>query len=315
MKTLRIAGALLLFIFAFACGRTAAQPTRIQSAYTLLDHGQNASAIVLLESELREGSEHPDEARTLLASAYMGMAGIDIFSIFDAFQSFLFSKSLGDMFLGKGGGDANSASPGAGGPTAVPPVSKDSDPDAPEVLQSSVFGFSAGDAKLNEADAQLMSVDATLASLERFGLYLARFPHVPERQWPLLASALDQLDRTAPNADLQMYKAFIRLIQLKSYLREKVIRDSGFGTRKWACNVELSEFAEPLGYFAGVLTAVSDDLDQAVKVGATKIKKPAQTIHDFVRSPNVTQVLALFNDGSTIGTLQLALRQKLNCVE
>ena len=47
-------------------------------AYTLMDQGSNAKAVLLMEATI-EKKPDSSEARLLLASAYMGMAGVDIY--------------------------------------------------------------------------------------------------------------------------------------------------------------------------------------------------------------------------------------------
>src|SRR5687767_4959672 len=65
----------------------------IREAYALMDQGHNAKAVILLE---RVVSTDPDnsEARVLLASAYLGQAGVDVYELHRTFQDVLFAKPL-----------------------------------------------------------------------------------------------------------------------------------------------------------------------------------------------------------------------------
>ncbi|MBC7385877.1 MAG: hypothetical protein H7301_06915 [Cryobacterium sp.] len=80
-----------------ACGAHGVrQMTPVQEAYRLMDQGENAKAVVVLEDSLARNTSDPSDAHQLLASAYVGLAGIDIYKIQEAFQDILFRKSLRD---------------------------------------------------------------------------------------------------------------------------------------------------------------------------------------------------------------------------
>jgi hypothetical protein len=141
-------------------------PHRIAEAYRLMDRSENAKAVLVLQDALAEepGSE---EARVLLASAYMGLAGIDIYTIWDNFHDLRFNRSLGDMFL-KGGDD----------------------PKAPKIPPAP--GLSQGESP--PVKSLVERIDRFMAEMRNIVSFLNRFPAVPRDNWVLLTQAISNLD-------------------------------------------------------------------------------------------------------------------------
>lgn len=186
--------ALLLSLLA-GCGgaKTGAMPPK-EEAVKLMDTGENAKAAAILEDSL---AKHPDddEAKLLLASSYMGMAGIDVYKIFDAFKDLIFKKSLKDQIITPHDGVADHPSLGDG---AIP----DQDP-----------------AK-TKSEIAVAKFDKTLSTLQLALIYLDRFPQIDEEKWPLVESALATLQSMKnPAGDTFVYRVLIRVIYSKSYPR------------------------------------------------------------------------------------------------
>lgn len=234
MRTPRLRSFLCLGLIASAvagCGESKPQPevpSPLREAYSLMDQGQNAKAILLLESATRADSGN-EEARVLLASAYLGEAGVDVYRIHDSFKDVLFSKSLGDSFW--------KAKPRS---EAVPEPHEEADPKAP-------------------FEKLLDRMDVALARLQKVVNFLNRFPDVEKRNWGLLDRALENLDAITQTRDVSLYKVFIRVIYLKAYFDHEVVNDSELGSKKWACSLDLEKLRESLIWVTQNLVAASED--------------------------------------------------------
>lgn len=208
--------------------------TAVTEAYTLMDHGQTGRAIELLEQVVQQEPGN-EEARLMLASAYMGKAGIDVLSLHDAFQDVLFSHSLSDVFLSGDKGAAKDPVKGADLPAAQ--QSKDDTP----------------------VERVFQNVDEFLNNVRRVMLIFNRFPHVDESKWPLLDQALWNLDQIKPAKQVRVYRLFIRMVYFKEFLVVKVIKDPSFGTRSWACQIETEALKEHLLWMMTTLARASED--------------------------------------------------------
>jgi hypothetical protein len=230
-----------------ACGgkdrRVAQRYTAVNEAYELLDKGQTSRAIALLEKIVSEEPRNT-EARVMLASAYMGGAGVDVLSMHDAFKDVLFSRSLSDIFLnGEKKHDAPAPGTTPSDPfTGAPPIegSEDREQSTP-------------------AERMFVRLDEFLNNVRRLLVVLDRFPRVSARKWSLLDQALYNLDQTTLEREIRLYRMFIRMIYLKEVLIHRVIRDPNFGTAYWACTLELSQLHESLSWISNSITSISSD--------------------------------------------------------
>jgi hypothetical protein len=219
--------------------------TAVNEAYGLLDKGQTSRAIALLEDILRD-EPYNAEARVMLASAYMGRAGIDVLSMHDAFKDVLFSRSLSDVFF-------------SGGKKA-PDLDGTGKPVAPRDPLTGAPGVDGRDSvTVTPAERLFEKIDEFLNNIRRVLVILDRFPRVPPAKWPLLEQALLNLSKTPLQREVRLYRMFIRLIYLKEVLVTRVIRDSTFATRKWACNLELDQLHDSLTWISTSLAEISED--------------------------------------------------------
>lgn len=209
-----VAGVKILFLSILALGlsscgsdQESVKPDVITEAYQLVDRGENAKAIQLLERHLAEEPED-GEARLVLATAYIGHAGINIYSLHKTFEEVLFSKPLSDSLDG-GSFD--------------------------EYFSVRVHG--------GELEAPL---EKLITELYRLALYqrqvitfLRRLPEVPREQWPLVENGLQHLELIKGGRDVAAYRLFVRIIYIKDYLQQRIIRDLDFGKKIWACKLDI----------------------------------------------------------------------------
>ena len=242
----RILGVLLLFSN-LSCGTKAVVvQSPLTESYALLNEGQNAKAIKLLEKEL---ARHPDndEVRLVLASAYAGEAGVDVITIYDSFKDLLFAKPLKNSILQ---GPEESSRP-ADGPVpiaAVKPKANAASENKDEI-QTPVKKFSH-------------EIYQFLDSLQRALGYIEKFPRVTANELPLIARALQLLDAHAWQKDVTFYRAFLRVLYLKESYLEKITNDEHFGTSEWICTLDLRKFGEELAVIGDDLLKVTKDLKE-----------------------------------------------------
>lgn len=283
--------ACLLFV---SCGKGVAEAkkpanTPVTEAYTLLDKGQTAQALELLEGILEKDPSN-SEARLLLASSYMGVAGIDVFSLHDAFNDVLFSKSLSQVFF------SGSKPSGTGDP---------------------LTGSNLPDARHGRDDTPVEklfeSVDEFLNNVRRVTVIFERFPHVPEHKWPLMEQSLMNLDQLPPDKGVRVYRMFIRLIYLKEVLVTRVIRDPSFGTREWACSLELEGLDQSLRWISDTLAQVSDDFVHVYPGKASPFVRVQALFKEFEGA--LTSLESTAPSGSETADLagQRRLREMLQC--
>lgn len=224
--------------------RTTPRYTAVNEAYELLDKGQTSRALALLETIVQEEPANT-EARVMLASAYMGKAGIDVLSMHDAFKDVLFSRSLSDVFFK--GGKSQDAAPTPGSTTSDPLTG------APPVADSEAENAPT------PAEALFERVDEFLNNVRRVLVVLDRFPRVQPTQWPMVDQALYNLNQTPLHREIRLYRMFIRMIYLKEVLVTRILRDPNFATRKWACTLELAQLHESLSWVSIALAEISED--------------------------------------------------------
>jgi hypothetical protein len=275
--------------------------TRINEAYELLDQGQTSRAIVLLQDVLREDPGNR-EARVMIASAYMGRAGIDVLSMHDAFRDVLFSKSLSDVFL-KGGGKKDEPSPGDS--VQVDPLTG-----APRIDSKSGV-------KVSKVERMLEQVDEFLNNLRRVLVILDRFPKVVERRWPLMDEALSHLDRTGDNREMErevrLYRMFVRLIYLKEVLVTRIVRDTSFGTRRWACTVELEDFHEGLTWVSATVALLSEDFRHVYPREAPPFERFEAMLKLFAEELGSLRESAVAGTETATASAQWELRDAFRC--
>ncbi len=234
-----------------ACAKShapAAPPPPLTEAYSLMDHGDNAKAIVLLEKQV-QADPSSDEARALLASAYVGEAGVDVYRIHDTFYDVLFSRPLQKSFF-------------TGASTAAPVADVSAPAPGPSASPSPV----PGPAPVQQL---IRLTDIFMAETQSIVGFLNRFPDVEKAKWPLLDRALEQLDTIVPESpdpasakrhkDVMLYRVFIRVVYLKAYLAQELIGDRDFGNKRWACNVDLEALRESAEWVSHQLVLAADD--------------------------------------------------------
>jgi len=286
---------LLILALSFAvlpgCGkaRTGTIPAK-EEAVTLMDKGENARAARILETDLAR-NPHDDETKLLLASAYMGLAGIDVYRIFDAFQDLLFKRSLKDQII--------SPKSDAGGPGAL---GNGKIPDHAETKTKS--------------DEALAALDRTLSSLQLALVYLDRFPQVPEEKWPYIEAALARLESMDdPASDTYTYRVLIRLIYAKSYLVANVIRNERVWTREWACRFNAQDFDLDLAFFTRHVLAIDEELGAGAAKGAKALGKARKNLSFLADAANSADGFSAWNDGLTFSELENSLKGMFNCNE
>lgn len=290
-----------------SCGKQQTKATQLEEAYSLLDAGDNLKAIVVLEKEVKAHPNESDEARTLLASAYMGAIGIDIFSIFDSFQEFIFKKSLKDQFFAKKSEDSDSQN----------------DEDSETILSaSSHFELNEVLKRTKTEDEKvkkfIRELDKSLVIVQKFSLYFNRFPQVASQNWPLIESALYQLSLVKPSSDLFVYQLFIRLLYLKSYINVQFLKNPQFSTKKGLCTFSLNQLSDPLHFSVDLMHLISSDLNQAVSMGATRLRKTSSAMNMILRSTEWVEIFQVIDQSfilnSTVENFESQLRKKVGCI-
>lgn len=280
--------ALLLSLLA-GCGgaKTGAMPPK-EEAVKLMDTGENAKAAAILEDSL---AKHPDddEAKLLLASSYMGMAGIDVYKIFDAFKDLIFKKSLKDQIITPHDGVADHPSLGDG---AIP----DQDP-----------------AK-TKSEIAVAKFDKTLSTLQLALIYLDRFPQIDEEKWPLVESALATLQSMKnPAGDTFVYRVLIRLIYSKSYLVARVLRNEQLWTREWACHFKAQDFDGDLAFFTFQVRSIEADLVQGAEHGVKTLGKAHKNFSTIFDAANSSGGFQSLSQGMTFSELENSIKGVFHC--
>jgi tetratricopeptide (TPR) repeat protein len=286
-RRLLISAVLLALLTGCGRTRTGTIPPK-EEAVTLMDTRQNAKAAEILETALEKNPDD-DEAKLLLASAYMGLAGIDIYRIFDAFQDLIFRRSLKDQII----------SPARDGIQKHPLGNGD---------------IPSADETKTKAEEAMAAIDRALSSFQLVLLYLDRFPQVPEEKWPYIESALAELESMRdPSSDTFTYRVLIRLIYSKSYLVERVIRDHQAWTRDWGCHFDVRDFDEGLDFFTHQALAIDEELGEGAAKGAKALGKARRNFHFLAEAAYSADAFSAWSAGMTFSELENSLKDAFNC--
>ena len=254
-----------------------------------MDKGNDAKAVMVLENELKK---HPDreDIRELLGSAYVGLAGINIYRIQDAFQDLLFRRSLKDEIIG----GTSSA-----GPSATEP--------------KSVTAKSPEDQKMSSTEEALRFIDRALLGIQKVAIYFTRLPQVPSEKWPYLEKALEVMETLEHKSNILVYRMLVRLLYTKAFLTEKFLRNIDFGDRRWACKIDPVRLREGFTFINEQVTKMHHEASTAVRLGARKIS-PAIGVLSHVQavSQSFSQFLELPASPAIQGT-DSQLRSALGC--
>lgn len=261
-----------------ACGNPKGQEpishknAAIREAYLLLDKDEPAKATLILEDELAKDPTNK-EVKLLLASAYIGQAGIDVFSVHDRFQDILFSKSLSDNFW-------TSNDTGGFDKTKV-----------------ENFQDPANKTKITKMEQFIEGIDEFFNNLRRTLQLLNRFPKIPVIKWPMIERSFELLDTLDAGKDVSLYRLFVRVAYLRQVLTSQVIQNDKFGTREWACQIELDNFYENLLWSVQQLEKIGDDFVIVFPDKSSPFEKPRYWI------AFATELLRQSRDLAPVGTL------------
>ena len=272
-----VSSSLLTFLLLIGCAtKDASVPLpSLTEAYQLMDKGENAKAILLLESYLNK-DPHNEEARILLASAYLGSAGMDVFHAYDNFKDVIFSQAFSE----------NLWTP------RMESKSREKEPEDHTPLEEWLL-------RLNDA----------LGGLRQIVAFLARFPEIEKAKWPLLDQALDNLSTETSSKDVRLYRSFLRVLYLKAYLSAELLKDPSFGSRRWLCALNLLRFKESLLWVGHHLVAVSGDLFEIYP----KESHSLATVHPYVASVVDELENGAPGSGTSLFLLQEKLRASKWC--
>jgi hypothetical protein len=249
-------------------GQNTPQPP-LTEAYRLMDKGDNEKAAILLEQYIQQNPDS-QEGKILLASAYMGEAGVDIYKLYDSFKDIIFNKPLGERFWGNGGSSSSDDILG-----------NDSDVEG----KRNVVAQNGSDPSSQEEppiEILIDHADKILLKTKKVIEFLNRFPDVPKEKWPLLDSGLALLDSASNARDISLYRIFFRLVYMKAYLGQEFLRDPDMGRKKWLCSIDLGNLRESLDWVLKQLSAASDDVRRAYPSQASNLNS-VQAIMDAFR--------------------------------
>lgn len=250
----------------------------LTEAYALMDRGENAKAILVLEALLAI-EPNSAEARILLSSAYLGSAGVDVYRAHDHFQDIIFNKSLGSRLWGE---PDSSDEPGAIDPEATP------------------------------IERLLSQIDAYLGKLRQIVLFLNRFPHVERTHWPLLERAVEILEPMTLDSDARLYRIFLNVVYFRAYLSDEIIRDPTLGTEAWMCRMDVEHFRDSVIWSGKRLLTISNDYQAIRPENAFHLV----SLHGFTAAL-VEELMTYAPAGSRTATyvLQTKIREKFGCTE
>ena len=270
-----------------AKAKTGVMPAK-EEAVRLMDRGENAKAARILEDVL-DRNENDDEAKFLLASSYMGLAGIDVYRIFDAFQDVLFRRSLKDQII----------------------APKEDGKGPPALGNGEIPGKEKTKSKTEEAMA---SLDRTLTSFQLALVYLDRFPQVPDEKWPYMEAALARLESMEdPTIDTFTYRVLIRLIYSKSYLISRVVRNDRIWSREWACKFDAQDFDLDLQFFTRQAIGIDSALERGAAKGSKTLEKARKNFSFLTDAANSADGFSSWNDGLTFSELESFIKDRFNC--
>ncbi len=204
----------------------------------MMDKGQNEKAALLLEKVVQDDPNNR-EAKILLASAYMGVAGIDIYKLHDTFKDVIFNQPLSDRFWGKS--KSGEGPLDTGDVDKIKVSSKTMEDETPAI------------------EDLIDNVDRILLKTKKVIEFLNRFPDVPRDKWPLLDSGLELLDQSGNDRDLCLYRVFFRVIYVKAYIGQEFLRNPDIPRKKWLCNIDLNNLRASVDWILKHLTSASED--------------------------------------------------------
>ncbi len=286
-----------LSVAVVSCGsKDQAQPQHpLTEAYRLMDKGDNAKAAILLEQYLQQNPDSK-EGKVLVASAYMGEAGVDIYKLYDSFKDVLFQEPLKDRFWG--GGTNSDASL----------LGNDSDVENRKTVIHKDQKVQPATPAQNLIDLS----DRVFAKAQKIAEFLNRFPDVPRDKWPLLDSGIQSLNSAGNDRDISLYRIFFRLIYVKAFLGDEVLHDPNLGSKQWACSLDLSNLRENLNWILEQFSAASDDIRRAYPAQASNLNS-AQAIVSAIQEDLDQLDQAKNGENTGLLGLQTSLRSSLGC--
>ncbi len=269
----------------------------IREAYQLLDEGSTAKAMVILTDFLKKNPDNA-EARMLLASAYLGEAGVNVYTVFDSFKDVLFKKTLADTFWNAKPDPAEDAVRKVELPPPPKSVDSNEDKEPTDTLALEI----------------VYKLDELLETLRKTGSLLARFPDIKKKNWVLLRIGLEHLDQIPTARDVALYKVFIRVIELRAFLKSEVLLDEGFKTRDWACQLEILKFREDLLWITDQLVKTAQDYKVAQPDHAVNLDGLLRASREVSAALKVLETDAS-PEGINVGTytLQSRIRKAFRC--
>jgi hypothetical protein len=264
------------------CGKSQQQTTihPNKEAYRLLDQGKSALAIYILEESIARNPDN-SEARMLLSSAYVGEAGVDVFKIYDTFKDVIFDKPLSKRFW-------------------------------PSQASESTSDSSASKNK-TKIELFVSQLDSFLLTLSRVVSFLGRFPDVEKAKWVLLDRALENLELVDSTKDICLYRVFIRIIYLRAYLSQELMKNANLGSRSWACNLELEHMREALAWIMKNLINASEDFQKVDFGGSHSLAEFQGAIQAILDALEEAKSNAPVGVNSGYLGLQNKLREAFHC--
>ena len=287
----------LCFAIQGGCREKAAAPHPITEAYSLMDQGENEKAILLLEDTVTLAPDNT-EARVLLASAYAGTAGVDVYRLHSSFQDLLFQQPLSGHFWG-----------GKDGPPG------EADPEqATRQFRSLEKPDEAAKSK-TPLERAIHRLDVFLNDAREIAMFLDRFPRIRPERWPLLDKALEHLMLENPTPDIRLYRSFLRVIYLKSFLDEVLFANIGLGTREWACQIRLYEFRDDLTWTSSMLFHISDDLTKVFPKRSMSLNAFHGTVEALVTELQMSQENTPSGSRTGLLALEKTIKEVFYCAE
>lgn len=277
--------ALLLSAISCSRGVESERPHPVTEAYYRADRGEDALGIFLLEDYLKN-NRNDSEARLLLASNYMGAAGINVFSLYDEFKDILFTGDLGkvvknaEKFL-----DITAKSPRTLGE----------------------------DGEMTPAEVVIDYIDHFLGIIRKVVSVLNRLPAIPKEQWPLVDRSLYHLDLIERDKDVALYRLFVRIIYVRDFIVERMIANPEVGTIGWVCRMEVDSFVDDLRWISDHLRKASFDMNFTFPEDSHALIEFQRVIASGVRAFDHFTANAPAGSATGYVILQDNMRKALNC--
>lgn len=237
----------------------------MNEAYELMDQGKNAKAILLLEPVVEKNPKNT-EARIMLASAYLGNAGVHVYSAHDSFHDILFTRPLGESFWG-----------------AYKPKIK-MGPDCLFLPGSASVNVSEEEDEPSIVEKVLEHAGCFLGKLQAVTAFLTRFPDVPSEKWGYLDRALDLLVSIDNMRDVALYRIFIRVIYIKAVLKTDFVQNLDFGNKDWACSLQLEQLKDNVHWVAKQLDLTKKDFEDVYPDKTSVLEDLKKGLHAFLDS-------------------------------